>query len=44
MKRLSTHPMGMMALSAGGDLEAICSELMPPQEMPRIPTEPFDQG
>ena len=25
-------------------MAAICSALMPPQEMPRMPTDPFDQG
>ena len=42
--KLSTHPIGMMALRAGGAKAATCSEFMPPQEMPRIPTEPLDQG
>ena len=34
----------MMAFSAGGRREAICRALKPPQEIPVIPTFPFDQG
>jgi hypothetical protein len=30
-------------LSSGGLMAAICSVLSPPQEMPRMPTDPFDQ-
>ena len=36
--------MGMMALSSGGPMAAICRALIPPQEMPRMPTDPFDHG
>ena len=34
----------MTAFSAGGFSAAICRPLKPPQEMPIIPTRPFDQG
>lgn len=34
----------MTAFSAGGFKAATCRQLKPPQEMPIIPTLPFDQG
>jgi hypothetical protein len=34
----------MTALSGFGRRAATCRQLKPPQEMPIMPTEPFDQG
>jgi hypothetical protein len=34
----------MMAFNCGGARAAICKVLKPPQEMPRMPTAPFDHG